>query len=123
MSRKQLLCCLVALMFVVLRTADAHVHLCFDGKEPPTSMHVADAADHPCETDSAMGHAGDKDVPLSPDGLAKKPLPNSVWLAFAVAFVWQPTPEVRDEPIYGPPQTDAIRPPLYRLPPPRGPPI
>ena len=75
------------MMFVMLRTADAHAHFCFDGKEPPTSIHMADGDTHPCETDPSKGHTGDKDVQLSPDVVAKKPVPSDAWLPYAIAFV------------------------------------
>ena len=33
----------LALGLVVVRIADAHVHWCFDGQEPRSSLHVSDA--------------------------------------------------------------------------------
>lgn len=32
----------VAFALIIVRTADAHVHLCFDGQEPRSSLHVLD---------------------------------------------------------------------------------
>jgi len=122
-SRNHLLFCLLAMIFVMVRTADAHVHLCLDGKEPPATIHVADGEVHACETDPSKGHKGDKDVKLSPDLLAKKPVPSDAWVPFVVAFVFQFTVEPVSEPILGPKQTDGIRPPLFRVPPLRGPPV
>jgi hypothetical protein len=122
-SRNHLLCCLFAMMFVMLRTSDAHAHFCFDGKEPPTSIHVADGETHPCETDPSKGHTGDKDVQLSPDVLVKKPIPTDVWVPYVVAFVYQFTFQSFDEPIIGLVPSDGIRPPLFRVPPLRGPPV
>ena len=122
-SRNHLLCCLFAMMFVMLRTADAHAHFCFDGKEPPTSIHMADGDTHPCETDPSKGHTGDKDVQLSPDVVAKKPVPSDAWLPYAIAFVCQFTCQSHDEPSVGPAQTGAVRPPLFHVPPLRGPPV
>lgn len=34
----------IAFALLCVRTADAHVHLCFDGQEPRSSLHVADRA-------------------------------------------------------------------------------
>ena len=122
-SRNHLLCCLFAMMFVMLRTADAHAHFCFDGKEPPTSIHVADGEAHPCETDPGNGHTGDKDVKLSPDLLVKKPIPTDAWLPYVLTFVYQFSSVSLGEPIVEPTQIDGIRPPLFRVPPLRGPPV
>lgn len=122
-SRNHLLCCLFAMMFVMLRTADAHAHFCFDGKEPPTSIHVADGESHPCETDPSQGHTGDKDVKLSPDVLVKKPIPSDVWVPYVFVFVYQFTLQPLDEPISETAPTDVVRPPLFRVPPLRGPPV
>lgn len=38
--------------FVMVRTADAHLHLCFDGQEPRSSVRVFDHAPVPDENDS-----------------------------------------------------------------------
>ena len=122
-SRNHLLCCLFAMMFVMLRTADAHAHFCFDGKEPPTSIHVADGESHPCETDPSQGHTGDQDVKLSPDVLVKKPIPSDVWIPYVVAFVYQLSLQPTDEPVVHMAPTDVVRPPLFRVPPLRGPPV
>ena len=122
-SRNHLLCCLFAMMFVMLRTADAHAHFCFDGKEPPTSIHVADGESHPCETDPSQGHTGDKDVKLSPDVFVKKPIPSDVWVPFAISFVFQFALQPVDEPTVDIAPTADSRPPLFRVPPLRGPPV
>lgn len=34
----------IAFALLIVRTADAHVHLCFDGQEPRSSFHVSDPA-------------------------------------------------------------------------------
>ena len=111
------------MMFVMVRTADAHAHFCFDGKEPPTSIHVSDGEVHPCETDASKEHKGDQDVKLSPDLLAKNPQPTDVWVPYVFAFVLQFSANPYSEPVLGPAQTDAVRPALFHVPPLRGPPV
>jgi hypothetical protein len=122
-SRNHLLCCLFAMMFVMVRTADAHAHFCFDGKEPPASIHIADGDVHPCEKGQSQEHKGDKDVKLSPDLLVKKPLPTEVWIPYVAVFVFQISAVPCCEPITAIEQTGDLRPPLFRLPPLRGPPV
>ena len=87
---------LLCAAFVALRIAGAHLHLCFDGSEPPVSLHVADAGAHHAGNDGhdhvagpAGGHV-DRDVLMSGDFVAKKStgdllLPFLV-LAFALAL-------------------------------------
>jgi hypothetical protein len=109
-------------MFVIVRTADAHAHLCFDGKEPPASVHVADGEVHPCESGKSSGHTGDKDVRLTPDVLLKKASADDVWLPssfrLAVSFVaHQFTEPLRTVAL---PIADSAR--YYFRPPLRGPP-
>ena len=36
----------VVLAVLAVRLADTHLHLCFDGQEAPTSVHLADASIH-----------------------------------------------------------------------------
>ena len=36
----------LAVLFAGVTNAHAHVHLCFDGQEPPASVHVSDADGH-----------------------------------------------------------------------------
>lgn len=64
--------CLLLLLGVALlftRLGGAHLHLCFDGLEPASSLHFIDSGQH------ADHHAGeehdDRDVSLIADALAK----------------------------------------------------
>lgn len=57
---------------LIVRTADAHAHLCFDGKEPPAVVHLADGGNHPCETDRSTEPNNDQDVQLAADLILKK---------------------------------------------------
>ncbi len=36
----------LALLFAGLTNAHSHVHYCFDGQEPPASVHLTDSTDH-----------------------------------------------------------------------------
>jgi len=111
------------MMFVIVRTADAHAHLCFDGKEPPASVHVADGEVHPCESGKDSGHTGDKDVRLTPDVLLKKASADDVWIPssfrFAVSFVANP----QSEPLLVDAQPIANSARCFFRPPLRGPPV
>jgi hypothetical protein len=52
----------VLLAVLAVRMGDTHLHLCFDGQEPPTSVHFADASvHHDDEHDDGPAHA-DKDI-------------------------------------------------------------
>ncbi len=49
-----------ALLFAGLTNAHAHVHYCFDGQEPPASVHLADSLDH--HHDVGLSHGGGHDT-------------------------------------------------------------
>jgi hypothetical protein len=52
----------VILAVLAVRLADTHLHLCFDGQEAPTSVHLADASvHHDDEHEHGPAHA-DKDI-------------------------------------------------------------
>jgi hypothetical protein len=63
--------CLFAIAFLAMRTAGAHAHLCFDGNEPPASVHVGDFDTHHQSDNQGPKHS-DRDVNLIGDTLAKK---------------------------------------------------
>lgn len=98
LRRKPMLLCVFAWMLVILRVADAHAHLCFDGKEPPATIHVADLGSHPCETDPVTDHSGDKDIQPAAEVLLKKASFDEFWLPSvaipAAAIVLQSYDEV-----------------------------
>lgn len=52
----------LALAFLTVRASDTHLHLCFDGQEPPASVHLADASVHNDEHHQAGEHHADKDL-------------------------------------------------------------
>jgi hypothetical protein len=122
-SRNPLLYCLFAMMFVIVRMADAHAHLCFDGKEPPASVHVADGEAHPCESRDGTGHTGDKDVRLTTDVLLKKASADDVWLSSSVRFeVWF-VAQTLGEPLRAVAPIGAASTRYFFRPPLRGPPV
>lgn len=51
----------VVLAVLTVRASDTHLHLCFDGQEPPTTVHFADASVHHDEAHGGENHA-DKDL-------------------------------------------------------------
>jgi hypothetical protein len=57
----------LAVLFAGLTNAHSHVHYCFDGQEPPASVHLVDATDHdhelPGHSDGAEHDDLDLDVP------------------------------------------------------------
>jgi hypothetical protein len=58
-------------LLIVVRTSDAHVHLCFDGQEPPSSLHFEDTPGHHQAEDSQAAHQ-DQDVDAVNPALVKK---------------------------------------------------
>jgi hypothetical protein len=69
----------VALALLVVQTSDAHVHLCFDGQEPRSSLHVSDRATLCHEGDDyADGTHQDQDVDVGGAALVKKEVPVDV---------------------------------------------
>ena len=57
----------LAVLFAGLTNAHSHVHYCFDGQEPPASVHLVDGTDHdhemPGHSDGAEHDDLDLDVP------------------------------------------------------------
>jgi hypothetical protein len=62
---------LVSLAVMAMPVSGAHLHLCFDGSEPPTTFHPAeDGSAH--DEEAIDGAHNDKDVSLQGVALAKK---------------------------------------------------
>ena len=57
--------------FLATRVSDAHVHLCFDGQEPPTAVHMADGSVHNDAHHADTDHT-DQDVDVLGALLVKK---------------------------------------------------
>jgi len=110
----------VCVALLATRIADGHLHLCFDGQEPPISLHAAVEAPHHGEDSAA--HA-DRDVALSKAALAKStPAGLDADALLFISVVWSlPLASVKHQ---LPVATPVISPSLLRLlrPPLRGPP-
>ena len=61
---------LLCVVLLVVRVGGAHLHLCFDGNEPPVSFHPADDWDHHADAGVSTSHE-DTDVALSAASIAK----------------------------------------------------
>lgn len=59
------------LALVMVRTADAHMHLCLEGEVQRSSVHIADTAGV-CDSDDAQTEHQDQDVDVFGAVLAKK---------------------------------------------------
>jgi hypothetical protein len=117
----------VALIFAGLTNAHAHVHYCFDGQEPPATVHLVDATDHDHELPGH--HAGERagadhddlDVDVPNQALAKSAKYDSPAIAPSLYWAVPPiAPRALALALYddSPPAPD----PHYRHPPSRGPP-
>lgn len=114
---------LLALLSFAVPAIGAHLHLCFDGSEAATSVHVAEVAGHHAQREDAAHH--DVDVGLDREALAKKAgfaldalkvLPTSPVLYVRPLAVAIDLSRATPSPI--------VRSVHYRIaPPPRGPPV
>lgn len=112
---------LTAVLFA--RLGDAHVHLCFDGQEPPTTMHVMEDAAHHDGDDAGVSGHNDQDVNLFDAVLAKKAgAADFLLLAVTIVALLLPRQPVRQKIFFAPVQTVASL-PLFFHPPLRGPPL
>jgi hypothetical protein len=64
----------LAVLFAGLTNAHSHVHYCFDGQEPPASVHLVDSTDHahevPGHDDDGAEH-DDLDLDVPDEAIAK----------------------------------------------------
>jgi hypothetical protein len=61
----------LAVLVAGITNAHAHVHLCFDGHDPPAAVYLADGSDHDHGLDEDIACSGDIDVDLQNQVLAK----------------------------------------------------
>lgn len=118
---------LVVMLCIVLlsaRVGGAHLHLCFDGLEPPVSMHLADESlDHHAPSSTVIHH--DEDISLVADAIAKSAKPKidiapmllAALLVLLLVVRQTRAPFIRRRAI-----RTAVA-PAYLLPPLRGPPL
>ncbi len=114
----------VLVAVLVVRASDTHLHLCFDGQEPPATVHFADASVHQDDDHHEDQDHADKDVDPFIGALAKSDDGDgdiATFIIGSVLLAW--IPRALDEPptqwhspyaTAGPPHH--LRPPL------RGPP-
>jgi hypothetical protein len=121
LTRPWLLTLLCALLLAT-RLGGAHLHLCFDGSEPPASLHLTDIGLHHGEFDAGSEHQ-DQDIALADEVLAKlfKSQLDLPALLLAAMFLWgllelAQTYTPRPARGFAPSAAHSLRPP------PRGPP-
>ncbi len=114
---------LLCVMLLVARVGGAHLHLCFDGGEPPANLHLMDSGLHHSEPGMAADHH-DVDVAVVGEVMAKvaKLGVDLPILLLAVLLVWSQiqvpsklAPGFRN--LLSPSAVRSLRPPL------RGPPL
>lgn len=115
----------VVLAVLAVRASDTHLHLCFDGQEPPASVHLADGSVHHDEDhggDDAT-HA-DKDINPFIGTIVKSDDDAQPLLAFIVGTLlsFDLIPLDHAVPAFAREHPLASDPPFYLRPPLRGPP-
>jgi len=113
----------VVLAVFTVRASDTHLHLCFDGQEPPTTVHFADASVHHDDAHDGEEHA-DKDfdpfvgllLKISGTDSDAAPAPCVAVLVILIPPASDSVPVASDS------RAPAIDPPFYLRPPLRGPP-
>ncbi|MBU0795316.1 MAG: hypothetical protein Q8L99_04110 [Polycyclovorans sp.] len=113
---------LLCVMLLVARVGGAHLHLCFDGGEPPANLHLMDSGLHHSEPGMTADHH-DVDVAVVGEVLAKVAklgldLPILLLMAVLVWSLFQAPSKVAYEfrNLFSPSAARSLRPPL------RGPP-
>jgi hypothetical protein len=92
----------LAVLFAGLTNAHSHVHYCFDGQEPPASVHLVDGSDHDHDvrghdTDGTEHDDLDLDVPNQALAKAvKHDLPAITPHVYMVAFESSPRGALAD---------------------------
>lgn len=122
--RRLMLWALVLTVFTV-RASDTHLHLCFDGQEPPTSVHFADASVHDDDHHPTDDSHADQDLdPFVGMLLKSAGTDPDVALPVSVIALVLLLPLPRDAVLVpSEPEPVAADPPFYLRPPLRGPPV
>ena len=97
-------------LFAGLTNAHSHVHYCFDGQEPPASVHLVDGTDHdhemPGHSDGAEHDDLDLDVPNQALAKAcKHDLPAIAMHVWAMSIESRPSARWPTAPTFLPPPT------------------
>ena len=111
----------IAVLVAGISNAHAHVHLCFDGQEPPAAVHLVDDTGHLNEH-AADSHHDDVDVDLQSQAtLAKNAKHDLVAIDAAVAWTLAFEAHTANRlPTFAP--APPFPAPLYSHPSPRAPP-
>ncbi|MET0532853.1 MAG: hypothetical protein ABW171_01400 [Steroidobacter sp.] len=114
----------VVLAVLAVRLSDTHLHLCFDGQEPPASVHLADASVHHDEDHGDESAHADQDIDPFIGTVVKSDDDTQPLLAFIVGALLTidlipPDPAV---PAFNREPLTVSDPPFYLRPPLRGPP-
>ena len=122
--RSRLLVALACVAVIVVRVGGLHVHMCFDGSEPPLSFHVEDSGIHHLDEAAAGNAHDDREMAPASDLAVKKPYGDfdlSMLAAFCALLLFFITRPRELLPFF--PRSDRIRSARTRLRPPlRGPP-
>ena len=70
LQKTRWLIAMLCIAVIVLRVGGNHLHLCFDGDEPPVSLHVADSGIQHAE--EPAGDHSDREITPGADVLVKK---------------------------------------------------
>ena len=120
--RQAWLLTLLCVPLLLGRVGGAHLHLCLDGKEPPSSFHLFDNGLHHGLSDMAVPHQ-DMDVAASGDLLSKGKFEFDLPLALLAAFFLLGLPARTRQFVASPAPRAVLAAPLCLLPPSRGPPL
>ena len=120
---RQAYCCLLALMLVVMRFADAHAHFCYDGKEPPVSIRFADVGSQLCETSEDCEPLRDTDVRIAADAVVKKPTVDDLWMVGLATCGFECLSFCSEEPVTNKGESSSLEQRAHLRPPLRGPPV
>ena len=120
---RQIYCCLLALMLVVMRIADAHAHFCYDGKEPPVSIRFADVGSPICDTSEGCEPLRDTDVQIAADAVVKKPTVDDLWIVGLTTCGFRCISSRSEEPVTSKGENSPVEQRAHLRPPLRGPPV
>jgi len=115
----------VVLAILAVRLSDTHLHLCFDGQEPPASVHLADASVHHDEDHHGGDEThADKDINPFVGTVVKIDDDTQPLLAVIVGslLAFELIPLDPAVPAFAGERLPATDPPFYLRPPLRGPP-
>lgn len=125
MNRLGTLCVFVlCIIMLVVRSSDAHVHLCFDGQAPPVTVHFENDAEPVGQFLEAKLQHHDLDIDVGADLVSKLPKLDLPFLALlftsflvVAALLGKPPLAISRSARF------QLKPPSYLRPPLRGPPI